>query len=66
MANPRFNPGEEWTDGELAEYPTENDPATHVTAGIQEAYSLNPHITDNVEEMKRGHADPSNYEQKHK
>lgn len=50
----------EWSDGELADYPAEHQPATHVTAGIQESFGLNPHITDNEEEMKDGRADPYN------
>jgi hypothetical protein len=32
----------EWTDGELADYPADHDPDTHITAGIQEVYNLHP------------------------
>lgn len=58
------SPQNEFTDGRLADHAAEHDPITHVTAGIQEAYGLNPHITDNVEEMKEGRADPYNHQQK--
>jgi hypothetical protein len=31
----------EWVDGKLADTPAGHGPETHVTAGIQETYSLN-------------------------
>ncbi|MFC7439614.1 hypothetical protein [Laceyella putida] len=46
------NPREEWTDGELANYPAKHDPGTHVTAGIQEAYNLHPDRTVLPDEKK--------------
>jgi hypothetical protein len=65
MRDQEWNPNEEWTDGELAEYPAGHGPITHVTSGIQEAYSLNSYITGNPKELERGHANPENYKEKH-
>jgi dienelactone hydrolase len=36
----------ELQDGQLAAYPAENDPHTHVTAAIQEMWGLNPHLSE--------------------
>jgi hypothetical protein len=36
----------ELQDGQMAANPAENDPLTHVTAGIQEMWGLNPHLSE--------------------
>ncbi|MBA4493414.1 hypothetical protein ACFO25_13245 [Paenactinomyces guangxiensis] len=64
MTKKDLNAKSEWNDGRLADNPAEHDPTSHITAGIQESYGLNPHITDNPEEMKEGRSDPFNRIQK--
>jgi hypothetical protein len=64
MTNDQYDYQNELSDGKLADNPEEHDPLTHVTAGIQEMWGINPHITDNPEEMKSGKADPYNQKQK--
>lgn len=47
---------DELRDGRLADYPSGCDPATRVTAGIQETWEIHPHETEpagRAKEMKR-------------
>lgn len=46
MKQPKQPRQTEWQDGQMAAYPAENDPHTHVTAAIQEMWGLNPHLSE--------------------